>query len=271
MKIAIIGFGEAGHMFGKHLAGRVDVHAYDVKQGADMTSKAVAAGVTFHPDLAGAMDGAAFVLSLVTADQSPVVAKQAAQYLRPEQYFLEMNSVAPATKQTNASLSNNLVDIAIMAPVYPLEMSVPLLLSHPEGDALAAKLTTFGLNVRCVGSDIGRAAAIKMCRSVMIKGMEALTLECFKTARFYDVEAEIKASLHNSFPAMGWDKDRVDYWFERVATHGVRRAEEMREVAKTVSGAGVGSQMSKTVSETFDAFMVSNKNSDFASGEPNGS
>jgi len=170
-----------------------------------------------------------------------------------------MNSISPRTKQANAKLCGNLVDIAIMAPVYPKQANVPLLLSHPDGGVLESQLSKLGLNVRCVGPDIGRAAAIKMCRSVMIKGMEALTLECFQAAQFYDVEAEIKASLHGSFPAMGWDKDRVEYWFERVGTHGVRRAEEMREVAKTVEDAKVNSEMSKTVAETFEKFMHRNK------------
>lgn len=258
MKIAIIGFGEAGHMFGKHLAVHADVHAYDLKQDDVVQTKASNIGVTFHANLERAMSGADFVLSLVTPDQALVVAKNAANYLQPKQYFLEMNSVAPATKQANAASLSNLVDIAIMAPVYPKEAGVPLLLSHTNGDSLSETLRSLGLNVRHVGREIGRAAAIKMCRSVMIKGMEALTLECFQTANFYDVEEEIKSSLHNSFPGMGWDEGRVDYWFERVTTHGVRRAAEMREVAKTVQGANVNSEMSKSVAETFDKFMHKN-------------
>jgi len=255
MKIGIIGFGEAGHMFGKHLAKHADVHAFDLIQDDAMRAKAASANVTFHTSLETAIDGADYILSLVTAKQAPVAAKQAAAFLKDTQYFLEMNSVSPGTKQKNTQHCKALVDIAIMAPVYPKEADVPLLLSHPNGEVLAATLNKLGLNVRSVGTDIGRAAAIKMCRSVMIKGMEALTLECFQTARFYDVEDEIKTSLHGSFPAMGWDKDRVDYWFERVSTHGLRRAEEMREVAKTVKDAKVNSEMSKTVAESFDKFM----------------
>lgn len=260
MKIGLIGFGEAGHMFGKHLAKHADVHAFDLIQDEAMRAKATSADVTFHTTLERAIGGVDYILSLVTAEQASIVAKQAAAFLKDTQYFLEMNSVSPNAKQINAEHCTNLVDIAIMAPVYPKEAHVPLLLSHPHGEALAAKLNKLGLNVRAVGTDIGRAAAIKMCRSVIIKGMEALTLECFQTARFYDVEDEIKTSLHGSFPGMGWDKDRVDYWFERVSTHGVRRAEEMREVANTVKDANVNSEMSKTVAEAFDHFMHKNNN-----------
>ncbi|GGX63051.1 dehydrogenase [Litorimonas cladophorae] len=255
MKIAIIGFGEAGEMFGAHLAAHADVHAFDLKNDAAIKAKAATANVSLHANLAKAIDGAKLVLSLVTADQATPAAEHAAQYLQANQYFLEMNSVAPGTKLRNAEICSNLVDIAIAAPVHPLKEKVPLLLSHPNGKVLTEKLNALGLNVRCVGDEVGRAAAIKMCRSIMIKGMEALTIECFQTARFYDVEDEIKTSLHGSFPGMGWDKDRVEYWFERVSTHGLRRAEEMREVAKTVSGAKVESKMSSTVADTFEQFM----------------
>lgn len=255
MKIAIIGFGEAGKMFGEQLAHRAEVSAYDVKQDTEMKIQAQERGICFEAHVEDALRGAQFVMSLVTADQAAIAAQNVGQYLRPEQYFFEMNSVAPQTKRNNESVCSGLVDVAVMAPVYPQKAGVPLLLAHPEGDFLTQALNGLGLNVRCVGSDIGRAAAIKMCRSVMIKGMEALTLECFEAARFYDVEDEIKSSLDSSFPGMDWRGNRVDYWFERVTTHGKRRAEEMREVAKTVEHAQVDSTMSACVADTFDRFM----------------
>lgn len=246
-------------MFGQHLTQHADVHAYDLKQDDNIKARAASAGVSFLGTLSEVIDDADWVLSLVTAEQAPIAAKQVSQYLKPNQYFLEMNSISPSTKQANVAICENLVDLAIMAPVYPKQANVPLLLSHPDGEAISSKLSQLGLNVRCVGQEIGRAAAIKMCRSVMIKGMEALTLECFQAAQFYDVEAEIKSSLHGSFPGMGWDKDRMEYWFERVGTHGIRRAEEMREVAKTVKDAKVNSEMSKAVAETFEKYMHRNK------------
>lgn len=260
MKIAIIGFGEAGKMFAEHLASYAEVHAYDIKQNTANAAQAKQIGVQFQTNLADAMFDAKFVLSLVTAEQASIVAKDVAAHLRPAQYFFEMNSVAPLTKQANARSCPNLVDIAIMAPVYPQKASVPLLIAHPAGEMLSRELSELGLNSRFVGPDVGRAAAIKMCRSVVIKGLEALTLECFQTARFYDVEDEIKSSLDASFPGMGWREGRVEYWFERVATHGLRRAEEMREVAKTVSAAQVKSEMSACVAQIFDQFVREKSN-----------
>lgn len=255
MKIAIIGFGEAGHMFGKHLSSYADVHAYDLRQDASIQSKAAKADVIFHNGILSAIDNASYIFSLVTPDQSSAVAREVAQHINSSQHFLEMNSVAPEIKQNNASFCSSLVDVAIMAPVYPKEASVPLLLSHPEGHKLAMELGRLGLNVDAVGTEIGHAAAIKMLRSIMIKGLEALTLEWVQAAKFYGVEDNIKASLDDSFPGMGWKDGRVDYYFERVTTHGVRRAEEMQEAVKAVKAANVSPEMSQAIVATLKQFV----------------
>ena len=254
MKIAIIGFGEAGEMFGRGLLSQANVFAFDTNITAEMTAKANSANVTLSSNQAAVMEGADYVFSLVTADQVNVAAQSAAPYLTDKQIYFEMNSVSPDAKQANAKLIKNLVDVAIMAPVYPKQMDVPLLVAHPKAQTHVDTLLGLGLKAEAVGHDIGKAAAIKMCRSVMIKGMEALTLECFLTARYHGVEGAVKSSLHNSFPAMGWDKDRVEYWFDRVSKHGKRRAAEMREVAKTVEATNTPSKMSRETARTQDLY-----------------
>ena len=254
MKIAIIGFGEAGDMFGRGLSPRADVFAFDINITADMEAEAQSANVTLLSDQATVLSGADYIFSLVTADQIEIAAQSAAPHITDKQIYFEMNSAAPDAKRANAQLIPNLVDVAIMAPVYPKQMSVPLLVAHPQAQTHAEVLSALGLNAEAVGDEIGKAAAIKMCRSVMIKGMEALAIECFLTARHYGIDDHVKVSLANSFPDMGWDKDRVDYWFERVSTHGKRRAAEMREVAKTVEAAGTPSKMSQETALAQDLY-----------------
>lgn len=254
MKIALIGFGEAGQMFGKGLAQKNDVHAYDIKITETMRKTASESGVTLSGNQDRIISQADYIFSLVTADQATLAANSAATFLTPHQIYFEMNSVAPDTKRSNAKLIPSLVDVAIMAPVHPHKMNVPLLLSHPNVARHVTQLTGLGFNAKIAGEDIGKAAAIKLCRSIMIKGMEALTVECLSTSNYYGVEKEVLASLHASFPEMGWDKDRADYWFERVTTHGKRRAAEMREAAKMVAQTGVCSQMALETSKTQDLF-----------------
>ncbi|RMF07622.1 MAG: NAD(P)-dependent oxidoreductase [Alphaproteobacteria bacterium] len=256
MRIAIIGFGEAGHMFGSALAAAHHVRAYDISTVPEIAQRAEEAGVILEDSSDRAIGDAELILSLVTADQSEQAARIAARIIKPGQRYLEMNSVSPDTKRKNASLISesgaDLLDVAIMSPVYPAGAAVPLLVAGPDADMVADCLSGIGLNARSAGTEVGRAAAIKMCRSVMIKGIEALTAESLLTARHYGVEKEVLSSLHESFPEMGWNDRAADYLISRIAQHGRRRAAEMREVALTVRESGLQTGMAAEVARTQD-------------------
>jgi 3-hydroxyisobutyrate dehydrogenase-like beta-hydroxyacid dehydrogenase len=77
-----------------------------------------------------------------------------------------------------------------------------------------------------------------MCRSIMIKGLEAMVIESFTTARAYGVEDAVLASLQETFPSIDWERQGA-YFFQRVIEHGRRRAEEVFEVAETVRDIGL--------------------------------
>jgi 3-hydroxyisobutyrate dehydrogenase-like beta-hydroxyacid dehydrogenase len=113
-----------------------------------------------------------------------------------------------------------------------------MLLAGPHAEAIAPQLIAFGMRVSVAGAEVGAAAAIKMVRSVMIKGIEALTLECFLAATRAGVIDEVAASMKNNYPGLDWAKI-VPYNLERMASHGERRAAEMEEVADTLRELGV--------------------------------
>lgn len=191
------------------------------------------------------------VISAVTAGQALDVAHQVAPKLRADQFYLDINSVAPATKQAASTLVEgsgaHYVEAAVMAPIPPQRLATPMLLGGKRAQALASSLNSMGFNTRTVASSIGRASAIKMCRSVMIKGLEALTSECLAAAHFYGAENEVLESLENSFPGMGWNAELPGYLIGRIAEHGRRRAEEMEEVSQTVANANVMPHMSRAI------------------------
>jgi 3-hydroxyisobutyrate dehydrogenase-like beta-hydroxyacid dehydrogenase len=136
-----------------------------------------------------------------------------------------------------------------MAPVPPQRLNTPILLGGTQAPALAAALQLLGFNVQAFSDKVGVACAVKMCRSVMIKGLEALAMECLSTARQYGVEQPVLESLHKSFPSMGWNADLPHYLISRVAEHGRRRAEDMIEVARTVEEVGIAPRMSQAIAE----------------------
>jgi 3-hydroxyisobutyrate dehydrogenase-like beta-hydroxyacid dehydrogenase len=252
-RIAVIGFGEAGRILGAGWAasGRFDVSAYDILIHDPATRDAMLAaakdgGVAMAESHREAIAGAAVIVSAVTALASTDVAREAAAWLAPGQLFADINSVSPGTKQGNAKLiedaGGSYLDVAVMAPVPPYGLKVPILLGGARAHDFAERMRPAGMKLEVVADDIGTASAIKMSRSVMIKGMEALVVECCLGARHYGVEDRVLASLEETFPQLKWG-ERANYLISRVVVHGRRRAAEMREVAVTMAEAGLTPRM----------------------------
>jgi 3-hydroxyisobutyrate dehydrogenase-like beta-hydroxyacid dehydrogenase len=130
------------------------------------------------------------------------------------------------------------VEGAVMTSVPPYRIKVPLLLGGSSAAALQVELQKLGFAARVASDRLGVASATKMCRSVMIKGMEAMVIESLTTARAYGVEDAVLASLRETFPGIDWEKQAA-YFFQRVIEHGRRRSEEVREVAETVREIGL--------------------------------
>ncbi|MBZ0217205.1 MAG: DUF1932 domain-containing protein [Fimbriimonadaceae bacterium] len=257
--LAFIGFGEAAAAFARGWAGAgipLDkVSAYDVKTD-DLSADVIAskradyerAGISGADRLADALHGAATVFSLVTADQAFVAAQSAAEHLLPGTLYFDCNSCAPGTKCRAAEIieqaGGRYVDVAVMSPVHPALHHTPLLLGGRHADDALTVFDALDMKAKIMPGDVGKASSIKMLRSVMIKGLEALVLECVLAGRKAGVDDIVLDSLDATFPGFDWKK-RAAYMMERVMTHGVRRAAEMREVALTVRELGLSGAMSE--------------------------
>lgn len=244
-----IGFGEAGRAFAWPGAFAYDRKADVAAIRAELLDAYTAAEVTGADDAASALSGSAIVLCVVTADQAVKAAQDYAAHLAPGALWLDMNSVAPSSKHRAAALieaaGGRYVDVAVMAPVLPQRRAVPLLVSGPHAEDAAEALQASGFaNVSVAGPHVGDASAIKMIRSVMVKGLEALSAECALAASRAGVLDAVTASLDASWKEQGW-AERFDYNFDRMMAHGVRRAAEMEEVAVTLADLGVDPQMTR--------------------------
>ena len=241
MNAALIGFGEAGSTFAKAGGWTAPLRVHD--RLLSRNDAADALGLATFPSGAEAVAGAGVVLSLVTADAALAAAEAAAPALAPGALWCDMNSIAPGTKMEVAhcieAAGGRYVDVAVMAPVQPACMAVPLLLSGAAALAAEAALGALGFaNTRVVGMEVGRASTIKMLRSVMYKGMEALTAECLIACERAGVTDEVLGSFGNDW-ASG-----ADYRFDRMLVHGRRRAAELREVCRTLEDLGLPPAMS---------------------------
>jgi len=180
------------------------------------------------------------------------VAQEAAKHIKPGSIFLDLNSASPGTKQKAAALVDAAgafyVEAGVMTSVPPYGIKVPMLLGGAKAAALAEVLTGWGMDAKPVSEKLGVASAIKMCRSVMIKGLEALVIESYTTARKYGVEDHVLPTLAETFPSIDWNRQGA-YFFSRVVQHGKRRAEEMREAANTVREAGFDPTMASAIAD----------------------
>ncbi|WP_238474049.1 NAD(P)-dependent oxidoreductase [Altericroceibacterium spongiae] len=245
--MALIGFGEAGSTFARAASWGKTTTAFDINDSRQQIMRE--SGVTPCDSAESALYNADMVLSLVTADSAPLVAKDYAGFLKKNALWCDMNSIAPQTKQSNAQRVNaaggRYIDVAVMAPVDPTALDVPLLIAGPNAAEAEQNLNALGFKkTRIVGEQIGRASAIKMIRSVMVKGLEALSWECAAAADQADVFEEVMTSLDASEKDWPWAK-RVVYNRERMTTHGARRAAEMEESAKTLEGFGIEPVMTR--------------------------
>lgn len=257
--IGLIGYGEVGKIFSAGLQGKdgvESVHAWDRKFVGDTAaaelSHAKEAGVTAQMSSKALCEVSDLVIAAVTASQSLAVSEEAAKYMRPGSVYLDLNSASPGTKQRSAALIEaagaRYVESGVMTSVPPYGIRVPLLLGGEQAGELALLLGAWGMDAKAISEKVGVASAIKMCRSVMIKGMEALVIESYAAARAYGVEDYVIPTLEETFPNMDWEKTGA-YFFSRVVQHGQRRAEEMRESANTVREAGFEPYMTDSIAD----------------------
>ena len=245
MRIALIGCGEVGRILAEDLRAHT-LAAFDLKldgpAGDPLRKHAAQLGVRLAASHDDAVQGAELVFSAVTASQAVRVAQASAPGLARGAFFLDLNSASPGAKLRAAGFIDGVggryVEGAVMTSVPPYRLRVPLLLGGPNAAALAPVLVQLGFAPQLASERLGVASATKMCRSVVIKGLEAMVIESFTTARHYGVEDQVLASLKETFPGLDWERQAA-YFFQRVIEHGRRRSEEVREVAQTVREAGL--------------------------------
>jgi 3-hydroxyisobutyrate dehydrogenase-like beta-hydroxyacid dehydrogenase len=259
--IGFIGFGEAGFHIAKGLreAGIARISAYDIhthtpKLGERIQDRARESETQLVESSESLALGSDILFSTVTASSAAEAAGQTAPYLEARHFYADLNSISPAVKQSIGHVVEGrarFVEVAVMAPVPPYGHRVPMLLGGPNACALMERLEPLGMRLEFAGVEIGTAAAAKMFRSIIVKGLEALICECVLGASHYGATERVFASLAESFPGIDWNQ-LADYMVGRVAIHGERRAREMEEVAGTLRAIGVEPTMAEATARRMD-------------------
>ena len=260
--VGFIGFGEAGSTIAsglraagvEHIA-TFDIAADDARLGPTIRERARRSGTTIVESAGDLVRASDILFSTVTSSSALDAARQTVAFLEPRHVYADLNSVSPALKQAIDGVVSasgaRFVEVAVMAPVLPYGHRVPMLLGGSGAALFAERMAPFGMRCDVLSATVGTAAAVKMCRSIVVKGLEALMCECVLGASRYGAGAHVFASLNESFPGLDWQK-LADYMVGRLVLHGERRAREMEEVAETLRAIGVEPIMAEATARRHD-------------------
>ncbi len=257
MRIGFVGFGEAAFHIAKGLRqpGVSSISAFDINVTEKLRQRAQDAGTRLVDTNQELVNSCEIMMSAVTANQAMNAAEQNAPFLTQAHIYADLNSVSPGLKQSIARViarsGARFAEIAMMAPVPPYGHKVPMLAGGNGAQAFVDQLTPFGISAEIVSREVGTAAATKMFRSIIVKGMEALLTECVLGASRYNADERVFASLAETFPAINW-KELADYMVGRVVVHGERRAREMEEVAATLREMDIEPIMAEAIVRRMD-------------------
>ncbi len=253
--IAWIGFGEAAYHISRGLRERgfekmaaYDPAKHDPLRGEAIQNHAQEVELSVHDTPEEAMEGMDFVISLTSAKVAVAVAQQILPRMKPGQIFLDFNSAAPDTKQKVAALERpegvGVCDVAVMGPVPLHGSAVPLLITGEGGEAFAREMLPYGMRIELLDAPIGGASAVKMIRSVFMKGFPQVMLECLLAAERYGVTEKMLDSLEETI-GKKTVRQMADQVFTPTVVHAARRASEMKEVIQMLHSIGMGAQMSE--------------------------
>jgi 3-hydroxyisobutyrate dehydrogenase-like beta-hydroxyacid dehydrogenase len=278
--IGFIGFGEAGFHIASGLcsAGITQITAFDINAshptlGALIQQRARESQTTLVSSTSNLASVSDILFCAVTAGSAMDAARQITPFLNSRHLYVDINSISPSLKRDIDAVVRaagaSFVEAAVMAPVPPYGHRVPMLLGGTAAPQLLDSLSPFGMRFDVVSETIGAAVAVKMCRSIVVKGLEALLFECVMGASKYGAEERVFASLQESFPGIDWKK-LADYVVGRVVVHGERRAREMEEVAETLRSSGVSPTMAEATARLQDWSAQMNLKSHFGPEGPAG-
>jgi len=259
LTLAFIGYGEVGKVFARQLVrAGASVAVYDILFGDALARIAAEDGVRLAPNPQDAIEAAEIVISAVTADQAVAVAREAARRLRPGQIYVDLNSVSPTSKRAAAAAlaaGVDFVEFAVMSPVAGLGIASPILAGGARAEAVAARLNPLGMKIDPISAEIGVASATKLCRSLVIKGMEAIMVDLSLAGAATGVIDGVLNSLSASYPGMDWAQV-LKTMPGRVARHGVRRAAEMREAARMLEEVGLSGAFAEAIAARHEAYAA---------------
>lgn len=274
--LGFMGFGEAAPAIAEGLAeaGAENLYAFDIACEATpgrFARRAARSGTKMLQSPAELAASCKLIFSLVTCTEAVTAATSIAGHLTPAHIYVDMNSASPEVKREVGGIVERggaqFIEAAVMSVVPPLRHRVPVLLCGKAAPELVSTLDPFGMNLEVLGERIGAASATKMFRSIMVKGMQSLFIECVLAARHFGAEKRVLDTVTASYPGIDWN-EFANYLIGRSALHAGRQSHEMEEVSHTLESIGELPIMARATAERLRRFGELGFKEAFGDSEP---
>lgn len=255
VRLGILGFGEAGHRFAKDLseAGLKEIYAYSrsgskAKPGDAAYAEAQAVGAQLVKTVRALCKHSDVIIALTPGKAAIAAARGVSKHLRPEQIYVDASSAAVKTMEQVAQMlegKGRFVDAAIMSPVPLNGIKGVIGASGGAAEEFRAQLAPYGMNIKVVGEKPGGASAMKLIRSVCMKGLSAVLMECLEAAHRYGVLEAAAADIAGSFDERPFMQNMKRYVCG-TAVHAERRIHEMADVLALLTSLNSSTRMTKS-------------------------
>jgi 3-hydroxyisobutyrate dehydrogenase-like beta-hydroxyacid dehydrogenase len=277
VRLGFIGYGEAASRFAKDLshAGLSSIVAYSPSSAAaapddPVRAHAAAAGVELVGSVKDVCRRANLVVTLTPGKLALAVARQAKRHLTAEHIYVDATTAAVRDMEKAAEIMKGgaaFVDAAVMDPVPMHGTKVLTVASGSHAEQFRTMLEPYGMNIQVVGEKPGAASAMKLLRSVLMKGLAALLLESLEAAERYGITDALTADMARFIDGRPFD-DLMKRWVCGTAVHAERRVHEMTEAATLLKSLGASSRMTRSTRGMLQSIVDMGLRERFGGREP---
>lgn len=279
MEIGFIGFGEAAFHISKGISekGCNNIFAFDINVdhpnlGPIIQNRAVESGVTLVSSMKELTRKSSIIISATSAKFAAQIAKQCSEYTNNSHIYADLNATSPNVKKDIATYFKKkgvkFVDAAVMGSVPQYGHKVPILLSGEGAEQFSHIGRDLGMDLSVINNEPGSASAIKMARSVFVKGFTSLLIETLQVSQKFGIEKYMMNSIENTIQSKKLE-DVANGLITRTAIHAERRVSEMDEVMNTLQSVQINPTMSLATKNVLQSIVEKDLRSYFNFEKPN--
>lgn len=246
--IGIVSPGDMGHAIGAVLV-QHGLRVLTTLQGRSPRTVALArqAGITDVGDDETLVRETDMLLSVLVPAQAYAFAERMATVMRATgstPLFADCNAISPRTALSIEGLLREVgaevVDVGIIGSPPRAGRSETRLYASGSGAERLAALNEYGLDVRVIGPQVGRASGLKMCYASLTKGLTALATQALTAAAALGLSETLTGELQESQAGLfAWIERQVP----RMPPKAYRWVGEMEEIARTFADVGLPPEM----------------------------